>query len=69
MTSHELSTEDRRIVWEQFVEVYGESQKEIGSSIRTLASAGLGVTASLGVALHTFPSEGLAAASAFLRCS
>jgi hypothetical protein len=66
VASNELSEEDRRIVWEQFVEVYAHSQEAYDSSIRTLASAGVGVTVSLGTALDVFPGRGIAAVSAFL---
>jgi hypothetical protein len=65
-SSHELSEDDRRIVWEQFVEVYASSQEAYDSSIRTLASAGIGVTASIGTALHDFSGWGIAAAVGFL---
>jgi hypothetical protein len=62
----QLSEEDRRIVWEQFVEVYAHAQETYDSSIRTLASAGIGVTVSIGTALHAFPGRGVAAVLTFI---
>jgi hypothetical protein len=61
-----LSDEERRILWEQFVEVHGESQEAYDNSVRTLAAAGVGVTASLATALHGITSSGIAAVTLFL---
>ena len=55
------SEEDRRVLWEQFVEVHGHQQEAYDSSIRTLAAAGVAVTASLGTALKEFNGYGVAA--------
>jgi hypothetical protein len=66
MASEELTEDDRRLLWAQFVEVYTHAQESYDTSIRALASAGVGVTASLGATLHKFPSEGIAAVAVFL---
>jgi hypothetical protein len=62
----QLRDEDRRVLWEQFVEVYAESQESFDTSVRTLAAAGVAVTASLGTALGEFGRTGVAAAICFL---
>jgi hypothetical protein len=61
-----LSEADRRVLWEQFVEVYSESQKSYDGAVRTLAAAGLTVTVSIGAALKTFSGCGVASAVVFL---
>jgi hypothetical protein len=66
MSITELSEEDRRTLWEQFVEVYAKSQESYDSSVRTLAAAGVGVTASLATALHILGPQGTAAIALFL---
>jgi hypothetical protein len=62
----ELSEADRRVLWEQFVEVYSDSQKTYDGAVRTLAAAGLTVTVSIGTALKTFSGSGVASAVVFL---
>jgi hypothetical protein len=61
-----LTPEERGTLWEQFIAAHEKSEEAYDTSIRTLASAGVGVTASLGVALGEFGLVGVAAASAFL---
>ncbi len=61
-----MSEDDYRALWDQFAEVHSAAQKEYDSSIRTLASAGLGVTASIGTALHLFSGRAIAAVIAYL---
>lgn len=61
-----LSEADRRILWEQFVEVYSDSQKSYDGAVRTLAAAGLTVTVSIGTALKIFDGFGVASAVVFL---
>jgi hypothetical protein len=58
--------EDRRILWEQFCEVHAEQQQSYDGSIRTLAAAGVAVTASLGTALDGLAGWGVAAIILFL---
>jgi hypothetical protein len=62
----ELSDAERQILWEQFVEVYAESQESYDKSVRTLAAAGVAVTTSLATALHGITCSGIAAVSVFL---
>jgi hypothetical protein len=62
----DLSEEDWRTLWEQFATVYAHSQETFDSSVRTLASAGLGVTVSIGTALHAFSGRAILAVIAFL---
>jgi hypothetical protein len=62
----DLSEEDYRILWEQFADVYSHSQEAYDSSIRPLASAGIGVVASIGTALHTFDGWAIVSVAAFL---
>ena len=62
----ELSNEDRRIVWEQFVEVYARSQEAFDTSARTLAAGSVAVTVSLGTALDDLSGCGIAAVTVFL---
>jgi hypothetical protein len=62
----DLSEEDWRTLWEQFATVYSHSQETFDSSVRTLASAGLGVTVSIGTALHAFSGRAILAVIAFL---
>jgi hypothetical protein len=64
--SASLSGEDRRILWEQFVEVHAESQKDFDSSVRTLAAAGIGITVSLATALKNLNGMGEIATGMFL---
>jgi hypothetical protein len=66
MTEHELSDEERRTLWEQFVEVYAHSQESYDSSIRTLAAAGVGVAVSLAAALESLNTAGVWAIVLFL---
>jgi hypothetical protein len=61
-----LSAEDRRILWEQFVEVHGDSQKSYDTSVRILAAAGSATTASLATALHRLDGAGAGAFTLFL---
>jgi hypothetical protein len=60
------SDEDRRILWEQFVEVHGQTQETYDSSLRTLAAGAVGLTVSLATALHRLPASGVAAVVLFL---
>lgn len=62
----DLSEEDYRILWEQFTDVYSHSQQEYDSSIRPLASAGIGVVVAIGTALHTFNGWAAVSVGAFL---
>ncbi len=62
----DLSEEDRRTLWEQFAEVYAHSQEAWDSSIRTLGAAGIGVTASIGTALHSFSAFAIVAVAAYI---
>src|SRR2546423_10097689 len=59
MTRTELSDDDRQKLWEQFVEVYAQSQDSFDTSVRTLAAAGVAVAASLATALHGFNNWGV----------
>ncbi len=61
-----LTPAERQLLWEQFVEVHAESQHAYDNSIRAIAAAGVGVTASLATALHGFPPTGVAAIALFL---
>jgi hypothetical protein len=61
-----LREEDRRILWEQFVEVYAHSQKSYDDAVRALAAAGVALTVSLATALHHFATSGLVAVIFFL---
>lgn len=62
----ELTEADQRTLWEQFAEVYAHSQEAWDSSIRTLAAAGIGVTASIGTALHSFSGYAIVAIGAYI---
>ena len=62
----DLSEEDWRTLWEQFATVYAHSQETFDSSVRTLAAAGLGVTVSIGTALHAFSGRAMLAVIAFI---
>ena len=61
-----LTPEDRRTLWEQFVEVYAHSQESYDSSIRGLAAGAVAVTVSLATALQALSTWGVAAVTAFL---
>jgi hypothetical protein len=61
-----LSEADRRIVWEQFVDVYAHSQESFDSSIRTLAAGGVAVTVSIAAAFEELGTAGLVAVFLFL---
>jgi hypothetical protein len=61
-----LREEDRRILWEQFVEVYAHSHKSYDDAVRALAAAGVALTVSLATALHHFATSGLVAVIFFL---
>ena len=61
-----LDEADRRALWDQFVGVYSDSQKDYDGAVRTLAAAGLTVTVSIGTALKTFSGSGVASAVVFL---
>jgi hypothetical protein len=61
-----LSEAERQTLWEQFVEVHGESQESYDNSVRTIAAAGVGITASLATALHGLTAKGVAAIALFL---
>jgi hypothetical protein len=62
----ELTDDERRILWEQYVDTYVESQRTYDSSVRTLAAAGVAVTVSLATALDQFGTPGKRAAAFFL---
>lgn len=62
----ELTNEDRRILWTQFVEVYAHSQETFDTSVRAMAAAGVGITVSLATAIKSFPGSGRAAVVLFL---
>lgn len=62
----ELTDEDRLTLWEQYVEVYAESQDSFDTSVRTLAAAAIAVTVSLATALKDFDNVGVAAVSVFV---
>jgi hypothetical protein len=64
--TRELTEEQRKALWEQFVTEHGKAQETFDSSLRTLAGAGLGITVSLATALKTMPSSGRWAAGLFL---
>lgn len=66
MTTMELTAEERQKLWEQFVEVYAESQDSFDTSVRTLAAAGIAVAASLAAALHGFNTWGVASVVLFV---
>jgi hypothetical protein len=61
-----LTDEERLILWTQFVEIHGESQEAYDNSVRAIAAAGVGVTASLATALKGISSIGIAAIALFL---
>ena len=61
-----LTEADRRVLWEQFVGVYSDSQKSYDGAVRALAAAGLTVTVSIGTALKIFSGAGVASAVVFL---
>jgi hypothetical protein len=66
MSTMELTADERQKLWEQFVEVYSESQDSFDTSVRTLAAAGIAVAASLAAALHGFNSWGVASVVLFV---
>ena len=66
MAGQELTEADRRTLWEHFADVHSKSQESFDSSVRTLAAAGVAVTASLGTALDGLGQTGLVAVVAFL---
>jgi hypothetical protein len=61
-----LSDDDRRTLWQQFVEVYARSQRAYDESVRTLAAAGVAVTVSIGTAIKGLHTSGLVAVVLFL---
>ena len=62
----ELTSDQRKALWEQFVAEHGKAQETFDSSLRTLAGAGLALTVSLATALKTLPHIGVVAAALFL---
>lgn len=64
--TEELTEEQRKALWEQFVAAHGKAQEVFDSSLRGLAGAGLALTVSLATALKVMPKVGIAAAAAFL---
>jgi hypothetical protein len=62
----ELTEDERRILWEQFVETYTDSQETFDASTRTLAAAGVAVAVTLGTALKDFGWWGIGAVLLFL---
>jgi hypothetical protein len=61
-----LTDEQRQTLIEQFADAFEKSQESYDLSIRTLASAAVAVTVSLGVALDGFGGLGVAAVFCFL---
>ncbi len=61
-----LTDEQRQTLVEQFADAFASSQESYDVSIRTLASAGVAVTVSLGVALEVFGRPGVGAVGCFL---
>lgn len=61
-----LTDDQRKTLWEQFVDEHGKAQEAFDSSLRALAGAGLALTVSLATALKTLPDAGIAAAVLFL---
>lgn len=61
-----LTDEQRQTLIEQFADAFAQSQDAYDVSIRTLASAAVAVTVSLGVALEGFGGLGIAAVFCFL---
>lgn len=66
MAESALDEQQRQRLREQFVDVYGEQQTTFDTSIRTLAAAGVAVTASLAAALDAMTASGKWAFVAFL---
>jgi hypothetical protein len=64
--AEQLTNEERRTIWEQFVEVYGHSQESYDSLIRALAAVAVAVTVSLATALQALSTWGVATVTAFL---
>jgi hypothetical protein len=62
----QLGADERRILWEQFVDTYVDSQEAFDVSVRTLAAAGVAITVTLATALKELEGAGVAATLAFL---
>jgi len=62
----QTTDEQRQTLVEQFIDAFDKSQDAYDLSIRTLASAAVAVTVSLGVALEGFGGLGVAAVGCFL---
>jgi hypothetical protein len=66
MGDSDYTEDQRQALWEQFCDVYTDQQEAFDSSVRTLAAAGVAVTASLGTALDGLAGWGVAAIAVFL---
>jgi hypothetical protein len=62
----DLSDEQRQTLWEQFVELHGDAQENFDNSVRTLAAAGVAVTAAIATALDGFETAGAWAVGLFV---
>jgi hypothetical protein len=62
----DLTPEDRKTLWEQFVIEHRKAYEELDASVRTLAAAGVAVTVSLATALKTLSPAGVWAVGLFL---
>jgi len=58
--------DERRILWEQFVDIYTDSQASFDTSVRAMAAGGVAVTVSLATALKELDLVGVVAVVAFL---
>ena len=61
-----LSEDERRILWEQYVDTYVKAQETFDASVRTLAAPGVAVTVTLATALDHLDAAGKWAAGFFL---
>jgi hypothetical protein len=66
MSSKPLTDDERKVLWEQYVETYVHSQETFDTSVRTLAAAGVGVTVGLATAVNALGWSGGAAVILFL---
>lgn len=66
MATDALTEEQRQTLLGQFVDSYAEAQKTYDTSVRTLAAAGVAVTASLATALRDMPTSGKCAVGLFI---
>lgn len=66
MAAKPLTEDERKVLWEQYVETYVHSQETFDSSVRTLAAAGVGVTVGLATAVDAIGVAGGIAVALFL---